>query len=120
MVGLRSVELGDFDAYVRMRADPLMMAELGGPQDVAKVPDKVARDVDAAAVDRQWILMIVPDNAAAGVVAGTVALWTPEDADPPRSSEIGWMVLPEFQGQQIATAAVRAVLKRAVEDTRWG
>jgi hypothetical protein len=30
-VRLRDVELGDVDAYVRMRCDPVMMAELGGP-----------------------------------------------------------------------------------------
>jgi hypothetical protein len=28
---LREVEPGDVDAYVRMRCDPAMMAELGGP-----------------------------------------------------------------------------------------
>ena len=28
---LRNVELGDVDAYVRMRCDPAMMTELGGP-----------------------------------------------------------------------------------------
>ena len=28
---LRNVELGDVEAYVRMRCDPVMMAELGGP-----------------------------------------------------------------------------------------
>ena len=28
---LRDVELGDVAAYVRMRCDPVMMAELGGP-----------------------------------------------------------------------------------------
>jgi hypothetical protein len=29
---LRDVEPGDVGAYVRMRCDPVMMAELGGPQ----------------------------------------------------------------------------------------
>jgi hypothetical protein len=30
-VRLRDVELGDVGSYVRMRCDPVMMAELGGP-----------------------------------------------------------------------------------------
>jgi hypothetical protein len=30
-VRLRDVELGDISAYVRMRCDPVVMAELGGP-----------------------------------------------------------------------------------------
>lgn len=32
--------------------------------------------------------------------AGTVTLW-PHDADGERISEIGWMVLPEFQGRAL-------------------
>ena len=44
-VRLRDVELGDVDAYVRMRCDPAMMAELGGPLPREGVEDKVARDV---------------------------------------------------------------------------
>ena len=48
---LRDVELGDVDAYVRMRCDPVMMAELGGPLPRGGVEDKVARDVRAAAGD---------------------------------------------------------------------
>lgn len=39
--------------------------------------------------------MIVPDEAAPAVVAGSVVLWSHEDGEP--ISEIGWMVLQEFQ-----------------------
>jgi RimJ/RimL family protein N-acetyltransferase len=35
-------------------------------------------------------------------------------------SEIGWMVLPEFQGRGIATTAVRMLLALAGEQERWG
>ena len=35
-------------------------------------------------------------------------------------SEIGWMVLREFQGRGIGKAAVRAILDRARRDGRWG
>jgi hypothetical protein len=41
---LRDVELGDLGAYVRMRCDPVMMAELGGPLPREGVGEKVARD----------------------------------------------------------------------------
>jgi hypothetical protein len=37
-MGLRDVQLGDVDAYVRMRCDPVMMADLGGP-----LPGKASR-----------------------------------------------------------------------------
>jgi len=116
---LRDVEPGDVGAYVRMRCDPVMMAELGGPQPREGMAAKVARDVQQAASDAAWIKMIIPDQSAPGVVAGSIALWPHEDGQTPMS-EIGWMVLPEFQGRGIATTAVRLLLALAREKNRWG
>jgi RimJ/RimL family protein N-acetyltransferase len=116
---LRDVELGDVEAYVRMRCDPVMMVELGGPLPRDGIEAKVERDVRDAVAGTAWIKMIVPDAAAPEVVAGTVALWSHEDDGGPLS-EIGWMVLPEFQGRGLAKAAVRALLERARTDDRWG
>jgi hypothetical protein len=48
-VRLRDVQPGDLDAYIRMRCDPAMMAELGGPLPADRMPAKVERDVVAAA-----------------------------------------------------------------------
>src|SRR6266567_6894687 len=75
-VRLRDVELGDVGAYVRMRCDPVMTAELGGPLPREGIEGKVARDVQAAAAGTEWIKMIVPGEALADVVAGSVALWS--------------------------------------------
>jgi len=63
--------------------------------------------------------MIVPDTAAPEVVAGSVVLWSHDDGDG-LMSEIGWMVLPEFQGRGVGKAAVRALLRLARQDGRWG
>jgi RimJ/RimL family protein N-acetyltransferase len=118
-VRLRDVELGDVDAYVRMRCDPIMTAELGGPLPREGIEGKVARDVQAVAVGTDWIKMIVPDEAAPEVVAGSVVLWShDEDGEP--VSEIGWMVLPEFQGRGLGKRAVRMLLELARDDGRWG
>jgi RimJ/RimL family protein N-acetyltransferase len=118
-VQLRDVELGDVQAYVRMRCDPVMMADLGGPLPRAGMADKVARDVRAAAADDSWVKMIVPDGRAPGAVAGTVTMWSHgEDGEP--MSEIGWMVLPEFQGRGLGKLAVRMLLAQAHDDGRWG
>ncbi|MEU6893587.1 GNAT family N-acetyltransferase [Streptomyces sp. NPDC046557] len=116
---LRNVELGDVEAYVRMRCDPVMMADLGGPLPREGMAGKVARDVLRAAADADWIRMIVPDPAVPEVVAGSVTLWSHDSADGP-VSEIGWMVLPEFQGRGLGKRAVRVVLEEAREDGRWG
>ena len=117
---LRDVELGDVDAYVRMRCDPVMMAELGGPLPREGVEEKVARDVRAAAEGADWIKMIVPDEAEPAVVAGNVVLWSHDEDDGAPISEIGWMVLPEFQGRGLGKRAVRMLLELAGEDRRWG
>lgn len=122
---LRDVEPGDLGAYVRMRTDPVMMAELGGPLPREGIEAKVERDVREAAAGIVWIKMIIPDAAAPEVVAGSVALWSHEDeggapAQDGRISEIGWMVLPEFQGRGIGKRAVRTLLELARAEDRWG
>jgi RimJ/RimL family protein N-acetyltransferase len=114
---LRDVELGDVGAYVQMRCDPAMMAELGGPLPREGMEEKVARDVRAVAAGEAWIKMIIPGE---DVVAGSVALWShAEDGGEP-VAEIGWMVLPEFQGRGLAKQAVRMLLELARDDGRWG
>lgn len=117
---LRDVELGDLDAYVRMRCDPAMMAELGGPLPRDGMAAKLETDVRKTRADEYWVSMIVPDEAEPETVAGSVTLWSHTDGEQAGLSEIGWMVLPEFQGQGFATRAVRALLARARDDGRWG
>jgi RimJ/RimL family protein N-acetyltransferase len=119
-VRLRDVELGDVGAYVRMQCDPVMMAELGGPLPREGIDEKVARDVRSAAEGADWIKMIVPDEAAPDVVAGNVVMWSHDEDDGTSISEIGWMVLPEFQGRGLGKRAVRMLLELAAEDGRWG
>lgn len=116
---LRNVELNDVDAYVRMRCDPAMMADLGGPLPREGMEDKVRRDVHKAAADLDWTKMIIPDPAMPEVVAGTVTIWSHDAEDGPMS-EIGWMVLPEFQGRGLGKLAVRTLLEQARDEDRWG
>lgn len=115
---LRDVSAADVDSYIRMRCDAAMTADLGGPQRAEDMPDKVRRDVAEVLADKSWVLMIV-DEEDPNVVAGTVTLWFQSQNGPPYA-EIGWMVLPEFQGRGLAKAAVKEVLCRAAVDGRWG
>lgn len=116
---LRDVTVDDLDAYVRMRCDPVMMTELGGPLPREGMADKVRRDAREAAADQSWIKMIVPDADRPDVVAGALTVWSHDPGDGPLS-EIGWMVLPEFQGRGLAKRAVRTLLDRAWDEGRWG
>ncbi len=81
--------------------------------------DKVRRDARDAAADVAWIKMIVPDPAAPDVVAGSVTIWSHDSGDGP-VAEIGWMVLPEFQGRGLGKRATRVLLERARDEDRWG
>ena len=116
---LRDVELTDVGAYVRMRCDPVMMAGLGGPLPREGIEAKVQRDVEQAAAGTEWIKMITSGETEPETVAGSVVLWSHEDGGRP-ISEIGWMVLPEFQGRGIGKRAVRMLLELARDDGRWG
>ncbi|MGI5214932.1 GNAT family N-acetyltransferase [Plantactinospora sp. CA-290183] len=98
---------------VGARCDPVMMRELGGPQSRDRVAGQVKHGLDTVRADGAWIRMIIPDGSAQ--VAGTVTVYPYEGI-----SEIGWMILPEFQCRGLASEAVRAVLDLAQADGRWG
>ncbi|MFG1927912.1 GNAT family N-acetyltransferase [Cryptosporangium sp. NPDC048952] len=114
---LRDVRRDDVEAYLRMRCDPAMMAELGGPQPREGIPAKVEADVRAVEADEYWVVMVTPDDS--DEVLGSVTLWSHADHGEP-ISEIGWMVLPEHQGRGVGKWGVRALLERAAADGRWG
>ncbi|MFH8221938.1 GNAT family N-acetyltransferase [Streptomyces sp. NPDC018057] len=116
---LRDVTENDVGAYLRMRCDPEMTAGLGGPLPAAGMADKVRRDAAEAAADTAWIKMIVPASRGPEAVAGSVTIWSHGTADGP-VSEIGWMVLPEFQGRGLGGRAARMLLERARDEDRWG
>lgn len=116
-VHLRNIELGDLPLYEAIHCDPRMMAHLGGPLPREGLPEKLHRDVASTEADESWVLKIVPDEEA-GTAAGTVCLWDTE-LDGETITEIGWMVLPGFQGRGLGGEAVRAALCRARADQRW-
>ena len=112
---LRDVNMDDLALWERLRCDPAMNTELGGPQPREEIPAKLAEDVAATAADACWISVVESDD---GEAMGSVCIWTHEGVAP--FSEIGWGVLPEFQGQGVGRRSVAAILVRARADGRWG
>jgi RimJ/RimL family protein N-acetyltransferase len=98
-----------------IECDPEMMRELGGPLDKANVPELHRKRLTGIA-NGDWWFKIVPDPS--GPVAGTIGIW---ETGPSGSEihEIGWMVLPAFQGRGIATRALDLILSRARSEPRF-
>ena len=112
---LRDVGPDDLALWERLRCDPVMNTELGGPQPREEIPGKLAEDVAAVNTDTSWISVVESDG---GKAMGSVCIWT-HAGDVP-FTEIGWGVLPEFQGQGVGKRSVATILERARNDGRWG
>lgn len=114
MVQLRPVRLDDLALYERLRCDPEMMAELGGPLPRESIPAKIASDVADVETHGAWIFIAEEDGQA----VGHVCIWD-HDLDGEVINEIGWMVLPEHQGRGLGREAARAILEKARAEGRW-
>lgn len=117
-VELRNLTGDDLPLYTAIHCDPRMMEHLGGPLPSDGLAEKLQRDVATTAAGETWVLVIVPDEDP-GAAAGTVSVWDHE-WEGRQTTEIGWMVLPDFQGRGLGPRAVRAVLDRARSEGRWG
>ena len=106
---------GDLWLTEALEGDPEVMRELGGPQPKEKIPVIHERRLGHVARGA-WYFKIVPD-AATGAV-GTIGVWNTEWKGE-KISEMGWMVLPAFQGRGLASAAVRSLLDRARAEKRF-
>ena len=70
---LRDVEPGDVGTYVRMRCDPVMMAELGGPLPREGIEDKVGRLDRTVTLDGLLAANLEVQPASASVPGATTS-----------------------------------------------
>lgn len=105
----------DLPLTEEIECDPEMMRELGGPMDPAEIPSAHRRRLKAVE-DGGWWLKIIPDPA--GPPAGVIGIWelTWEGS---KTHEVGWMVLPAFQGRGVAGHALEMLISRACSDPRF-
>jgi RimJ/RimL family protein N-acetyltransferase len=115
--GRRSVRIepwGKDDLPVLQKAlgDPAMMVYLGGPESPEKIAERQSRYEQPGS--RQY--KIVVDGEGAGWVGYWEREWRDQDI-----YEIGWSVLPAYQGHGAATSATAQALAlaRAENDRRF-
>ena len=99
----------DFALLVRLNA-PEMTKHLGGPETLEQLERRHMRYMAAAGSDSSHIFkaMLEPEGVSVGGVNFWDREWNGEDF-----YEMGWGVLPEFQGRGIASAAVAQAVELA-------
>jgi RimJ/RimL family protein N-acetyltransferase len=109
-VTLRPWAEGDFWLVERTMGDPAMTEHLGGPESPEKLRSRHERycRVAETGIGQMFVILVGDEHRA----AGSIGYWEHEWQGQP-SWETGWSVLPEFQGQGIATQAIHAVVTHA-------
>lgn len=105
----------DLPLLMRLMGDPAMTVHFGGPETPEKIRERHARycQINPADNGQMFVIVVGRDRVPAGSVGYWEREWRGE-----RVWETGWSVLPEFQGQGIATLATIAAVQRARETGR--
>lgn len=112
MVRLEPWGEGDLPLVQQLMGDPAMTGHLGGPESPEKLVDRQHRYEQLADSGKGRMLKIVDE---AGAAAGSVGYWE-KDWRGGQIWEIGWMVLPAFQGRGMAGQATEQAIAMARAD----
>ena len=104
---------GDLPLLERLMGDPHMTEHLGGPESPDKLRERQGRYERLEGGDRMFKIV----DVASGAGVGSVGFWTKEWRDE-QVYEVGWMVVPEFQGRGIAVAATAQAIELAKRDDK--
>ena len=104
------ITVDDEDLAVRLECDPDMMRHIGGPRPEADVRASHKRRLDLMEKGVAHMYKIVADDPDEEL--GTIGMWQ-IDWKGPQTYEMGWFVLPEYQGKGVATEAARLIISQA-------
>jgi RimJ/RimL family protein N-acetyltransferase len=106
----------DLPLLERLLGDPVMMEHLGGPESPEKIAERHQRFQRLGDGGAGRMFKIVDDATAGGI--GSVGYW-PRRWHDQDVYEMGWSVLPAFQGRGIAAAGTaQAIAAARSERTR--
>jgi RimJ/RimL family protein N-acetyltransferase len=95
-------------ALLRRLNAPEMLEHLGGPESEEQIIARHKRYLEIGDKGCMFSIVLLPELEAVGSVGYWESVWQEETI-----YEIGWSVLPLFQGRGIATAAVTAAVASA-------
>jgi len=104
---------GDLPLLERLMGDSRMTEQLGGPESPDKLRKRQDRYERLEGGDRMFKIV----DVASGAGVGSVGFWTKEWRAE-QVYEVGWMVVPEFQGRGIAVAATAMAIELAKRDDK--
>ena len=106
----------DLELLQKLLGDPEMMAHLGGPESPEQILRRHLRYLHKPedGTDHMFKIVWVPDGEGVGNVGYWRKTWREQAV-----YEIGWLVLPAYQGHGIATKAAAAVIQHARHDSRY-
>ena len=104
---------GDLPLLERLLGDPRMTEHLGGPESPEQLRERQAKYERAQAGDRMFKIVEVASGAGVGSVGFWMKEWRGGEV-----YEVGWMVVPEFQGRGIAVAATALAIELGRDDGR--
>ncbi len=115
-VDIRPWSDDDLPLLEGLRGDPAMNVHLGGPEPLEKIRARHERYRQSGHSGKIHMFVIVVGRGR--VAAGSVGYWEKEWRGQ-HVWETGWSVLPEFQGQGVATRAAAAVVERARAEGKY-
>jgi RimJ/RimL family protein N-acetyltransferase len=115
-VDIRPWSQDDLSLLQRLRGDPAMNVHLGGPEAPEKIRERQERYYQSSLTgsNPMFVIVVGPEK----VPAGSIGYWEKEWQGEP-IWETGWSVLPEFQGQGVATRATRIVIERVRAERKY-
>ena len=109
-VSIRPYAEGDLWLLERTLGNPGQMVHLNGPESMEQIRKRHSRFLAMSADQQagcQFTVLAGPLRAPAGNVGFWESEWNGQNG-----WEMGWFVLPEFQGRGIASAATKLVIDR--------
>ena len=111
---LMPITAEDENFTVRLECDPGMMLHIGGPRPEADVRAAHKRRLALMEKGVTHMYKIVADSS--DEVFGTIGIWKIEWKGP-QAYEMGWFVLPEYQGKGVATEAALLIISLMRSDS---